>query len=183
VIASAAAPRALLGAAAPAGRSRTAPAVIAAVLVALACGLAAVVVLPWPLVYGLLGLTVPAVVIDRRGPFGGLWRSLRLAGRGGLRTAWIRLLGYLTWLLIRLAIGLGGLALLTEFASMNTELIDHLFTGLAWLAVNCIAYPVLACLDATLHLDARMRTEGLDITLGRALKRGVSTERALAVPR
>jgi hypothetical protein len=183
IVASAAAPRALLGTAAPAARSRAVQGVIAAILVALVCGICAAAVLPWPLAYGLLGLAVPAVVIDRRGPFGALLRSLRLAGRGGLRIAWIRLLGYLTWLLIRIAIGLGGLALLTEFAAMNSAFIDHLFTGIAWLAVNCIAYPVLACLDATLHLDARMRTEGLDITLGRALKRGVSTEAALAVPR
>jgi hypothetical protein len=183
IIASAAAPRALLGAAAPRARSRAAEAVTVTALVAFVCALAAASVLAWPLAYGLLGLAVPAVVIDRLGPFRALLRSVRLAGRGGGRTLWIRLLGYLTWLLIRLAIGVGGLALLTEFVSIDSELVDHLFTGLAWLAVNSIAYPVLACLDAALHLDARMRTEGLDITLGRALKRGVSTEAAMAVPR
>jgi hypothetical protein len=183
IIASAAAPRALLGAAAPPARPRAIAGVVTAALVALVCGLAAATVLAWPFAYGLLGLAVPAVVIDRLGPFRGLLRSLRLAGRNGLRIGWIRLLGYFSWLLIRFAIGVGGLALLTTITSINSAAIDYLFTGIAWLAVNCIAYPVLACLDATLHLDARMRTEGLDITLGRALKRGVSTERALAVPR
>ena len=55
--------------------------------------------------------------------------------------------------------------------------------GAAWLAVNALAYPMLGCLDAALHLEARMRTEGLDIALARSLRRGVATETALAVPR
>lgn len=34
--------------------------------------------------------------------------------------------------------------------------------------MNTVAYPALACLDAVIHLDNRMRTEGLDIRLARS---------------
>ncbi len=56
-------------------------------------------------------------------------------------------------------------------------------TGLAWLMVNTLAYPALACLDAVLWLDIRMRTEGLDLSLRRSLSRRVSGDPALTVPR
>jgi hypothetical protein len=53
--------------------------------------------LPWPVVYGLFGLAVPVLVVDRRGPLGALGRSAVLACRLGLRGVRIRLIGYLGW--------------------------------------------------------------------------------------
>jgi hypothetical protein len=182
-LSSAAAPRALLGAAAPSRPARAAVAGVVAGVVALLCGLAAGVIVAWPIAYLLLGFAVPAVVIDRLGPGRALLRSVRLATRSGMRSGWIRLLGYTAWLFIRLATGLGGLFALQLLIDTSTAWRDHLVTGLAWLMVNSIAYPVLGCLDTVLHLEARMRTEGLDITLRRALRRGVSAETALAAPR
>ncbi|HEV7896459.1 MAG TPA: hypothetical protein VGP31_01250 [Planosporangium sp.] len=43
---------------------------------------------------------------------------------------------------------------------------------LAWLAIR--ATLALACLDAVPHLETRMRTEGLDIWLTRALRPGAA---------
>lgn len=180
---SAAAPRALLGAAAPVRPARLVSATLVAVIVAVCCALAATTVVFGPVAYLLLGLAVPAVVIDRLGPGPALLRSVRLISRRGMRAGWIRLIGYLSWLVIRFATGLGGWAALRLLIDTDTAVRDHLVTSLAWLAVNSVAYPALACLDTVLHLETRMRTEGLDITLARAVRRGVSTETALVVPR
>jgi hypothetical protein len=72
---------------------------------------------------------------------------------------------------------------LRQVVDTGTAWRDHLVTGLAWLMVNSVAYPVLACLDTVLHVETRMRSEGLDIALQRAVRRGVSADAALAVPR
>lgn len=182
-LSSAAAPAALLGRAAPARRIRWGSIAGVSVAVAAICGLAAASVVAWPFAYLLLGLAMPAVVIDRLGPGAALVRSVRLSSRFGMRAGWIRLLGYVSWLFIRLSTGIGGWIALQLLIDADTAVRDHLVTGLAWLMVNSVAYPVLACLDTVLHIETRMRTEGLDITLQRALRRGVSTEAALAVPR
>jgi hypothetical protein len=47
--------------------------------------------------------------------------------------------------------------------------------------VNTVSYATLACLDAVLHLETRMRTEGLDIVAVRARQHGRPVD--LAVPR
>lgn len=177
------APRALLGAAAPARPVPVLAVGVTALVVAVICGLAVVIVLPWLFAFMLLGLVAPALVIDRVGPFQALGRSIRLATRYGIRAGWIRLLGYTSWLFIRLATGFGGWYVLSLVIDTETVWGDNLATGLAWLAVNSVAYPVLGCLDTMLHLETRMRTEGLDISLRRAQSRGVSMDAALAVPR
>ncbi|MEV4758451.1 hypothetical protein AB0J86_25565 [Micromonospora sp. NPDC049559] len=182
-LSSAAAPRALLGPAAPLRPARPLATGVVAVVAALVCGLAAVSVVAWPIAYALLGLAVPAVVLDRLDPGRALLRSIGLVVRSGLRAGGIRLLGYTSWLLIRLATGIGSYAALGLFVDTGVAWRDHLVLGLAWLAVNAVAYPVLACLDTVLHLETRMRNEGLDIALRRATSRGVSAEGALAVPR
>ncbi|MFD0823756.1 hypothetical protein ACFQ0D_36770, partial [Micromonospora zhanjiangensis] len=156
---------------------------VVAVVLAVLYGVAAGTVLGWPVAYLLFGLAMPALVIDRVGPVAALGRSVRLCTRSGLRAGGIRLLGYLAWLFIRLATGIGGWVALRLLIDTGVAWRDHLVTGLAWLMINAIAYPVLGCLDTVLHLEARMRSEGLDITLRRAVRHGVSTGPALAVPR
>jgi hypothetical protein len=152
-----------------------ATALVVGVLTAL-CAFAGLV--PWIFGYGLLGLAVPALVIDRVGVGRALWRSVTLAGRGGLRGVWIQFGGYLGWLAIRIALVLGSLAAIS--------LIPHLdsltLVGVAVAAtVNGVAYATLACLDAVLHLETRMRVEGLDIALGRSVRHGRTTPAALVV--
>ncbi|BCB85030.1 hypothetical protein [Phytohabitans suffuscus] len=136
----------------------------------------------WFLVYALLGLAAPAVVLDRLGPGRALWRSATLACRAGLRAAGIRVLGYVAWLAIRVALGIGAYAALDALSLGGAELTAPM-SALAWLLVNTIAYPTLACLDAALHLETRMRTEGLDILLSRADRRGPLTPAVLGVGR
>lgn len=182
-LSSAAGPAAMLGPAAPVRRVRWGSVAVVSVAVAVTCGVAAATVVAWPFAYLLLGLAMPAVVIDRLGPGAALVRSIRLSSRYGMRAGWIRLLGYVSWLFIRLSTGIGGWTALGLLIDTGTAWRDHLVTGLAWLMVNSVAYPVLACLDTVLHLETRMRVEGLDIRLQRALRRGVSAESALAVPR
>jgi hypothetical protein len=89
-----------------------------------------------------------------------------------VRTARVRVLAYLGWFVLRLAWGFGMLSLVELFYTSPNTTIDNILMGLAYLVVNALAYPMLACLDAVLHLEARMRTEGLDIALRQSLHRG-----------
>lgn len=193
------APRALLGASAPRperpGRPALATALVAAV-VGVICGLTVATLLVWPTTvvlilltpvtvglwicgYGLLGLAVPAVVIDRLGPVRAILRSIRLSGRGLLRSLRIRVLAYLGWFVIRIAWGLGLLGLIGLAYSSPDTTVDNLLMAGTYLIVNAFMYPILASLDTVLHLEARMRTEGLDIALRRALHRRVDTTDSL----
>ncbi|MET7468704.1 hypothetical protein ABZU22_00945 [Micromonospora sp. NPDC005222] len=148
--------------------ARLGAALPAAVLVGLTVTAAALTGPGWFLAYALLGLVVPVLVLDGTPAHRAPWRAVRLAGRVGTRAAAIRLLGYLGWWLIRLGIGLGvyhGLGMLGLFDVSAWALP---VTIAAFTAVNALAYSALGCLDAVLHLETRIRTEGLDIRLSRA---------------
>jgi hypothetical protein len=137
----------------------------------------------WPLPYGLIGLAAPAAVIEQRGPGSALLRSVRLASRDTLRAVWIQLLGWLSWMLIRLALVLATIALVELIFTSPSPTVDNIVLAGAAVLVNAVAYPVLGCLDVMLLLEGRMRTEGLDIVLRRTLARGVATDATLQVPR
>jgi hypothetical protein len=145
-----------------------------------ACALACLV--PWFVLFALIGLAVPALVIDRVGPGRALWRSVVLSCRGGLRAAGVRTTGYLAWWAVRLALGIGTLAVLDIVVTGIGEGTRWLVAGVAWAAVNAVAYPAIACLDAVLHLETRMRTEGLDIALSRAYASGRPPAATLVLP-
>jgi hypothetical protein len=131
---------------------------------------------PWMLVFGLFGLTAPALVIDRAGnPLG---RSAGLSVRSGLRGFWILQVAYLTWFAVRFALGAGW----TQLASLVTgaEPARVWWLGpLAWGLANTVAYAALACVGAVLLLDIRVRTEGLDIAISRIRSRGGHAAAAL----
>ncbi len=138
-------------------------------------------VFTWPLPYGLVGLTTPAVVVEHRGAFSALGRSVRLAGRDLARAAWIRVLGYFSWLVLRFATILGTFALVSVlYGSLPSSTVDRIVLAGAAAVLNTIAYAVLACLAVVLLLEGRMRTEGLDIALRWALRRGAAV--SLAAP-
>jgi hypothetical protein len=137
----------------------------------------------WPIPYGLIGLTAPAAVIDDRGPGGAVLRSVRLASRNGMRVVWIRILGYVAWLVIRYGLSAATLAIASIALTSPNATVDNLLVAGTAIVVNVLAYPMLGCLDVVLHLEARMRTEGLDILLRGALRRGVAADNALTVPR
>ena|SRR5437763_3492290 len=166
----------------PAG-ARVLPVAVVAVVAGAVTAVAALAgFVPWLFVYGLLGLCAPAVVIDRLGPGRALLRSMVLAGRAGMRAAWIRLGGYLGWAAVRVALVLGGLALISVFLGGVGPGWARLLQLAAVAAVNAVAYATLACLDAVLHLETRMRTEGLDIAASRARSRGRPFELAVRAP-
>ncbi|TCB99951.1 hypothetical protein E0H26_05305 [Micromonospora zingiberis] len=121
----------------------------------------------WFVGFALLGAVAPALALDRLPPLRALTRSVTLALRVDGRAAALRLLGYLVWWILRVGLAWG---LLTGLSAL-----DLIAAGwavpiamLMWAAVNTVAYAALACLDAVLHLETRIRTEGLDIHLSRA---------------
>ncbi|MEV1332887.1 hypothetical protein AB0J20_25320 [Micromonospora costi] len=124
----------------------------------------------WFVGFALLGAAVPALVVDGTSLPRVLPRAVALAARGGLRAGLVRLLGYVGWWILRVGLatglifGLSGLDLVPAGWAVPVAMVS-------WAAVNTVAYPALACLDAVLHLETRMRTEGLDIRLARARPR------------
>ncbi|MEV6372621.1 hypothetical protein [Micromonospora musae] len=121
----------------------------------------------WFVGFALLGAVAPALVVDRVPLHRVLPRAGALATRSGMRAGMIRLLGYLGWWILRVGLASGTILGLTQLG-----LVDDYWAIpvalLVWTAVNGIAYPAIACLDAVLHLETRIRTEGLDILLARA---------------
>jgi hypothetical protein len=156
-------------------------AIAVAVVVGVVVGVSALAgLLPLIFGYGLVGLAVPALVVERRGPWRALGRSFALSARGGLRALGIRLVGYLGWLAIRIALGAGGLAAL-ELVLPVTGRWSTAIALVTWAAVDALAYATLACLDAVLYLETRIRTEGLDLTI--ALSRRPDRAPTIAVLR
>ena len=128
--------------------------------------------MPWLLLYAVIGLVVPALVIDRVGPLravAGRW-CCRAGGACVARSSGSP--GYVAWGSVRIALGIGTLALIDLAVDGLDDDIAWLIAGAAWALVNTVAYPALACLDAVLHLETRMRTEGLDIVVSRARATG-----------
>jgi hypothetical protein len=138
-----------------------------------------------PLPTGVLAATGPlaGARFTAIGPLRAVRRAVALFRYGGGRPGGIRLVGYLAWWLIRIGLGSGSIALLSVLVSEAGTGWVWLAAGAAWAIVNAIAYPALGCLDAVVHLENRMRVEGLDIALSRALRQHRPTEPALAVPR
>lgn len=125
--------------------------------------------LAWPVIYGMVGMSAPAMLTERVGPFRALGRSFALSVRAGRMAFGLRFGAYLSWLVIRLALSYGGLALL-EVVVPDTRGWELAISWISWILVNTIAYAVLASFDAVLYLEMRMRSEGLDIRLQHGLR-------------
>ncbi|GIJ19704.1 hypothetical protein [Micromonospora lutea] len=121
----------------------------------------------WFLGFALLGAVAPALVVDRIAPVRALGRSVTLAFRLGGRATALRVLGYLVWWILRVGIGWGAFTGLTTL-DLVAEGWANAVAMLIWAAVNMVAYAALACLDAVVHLETRIRSEGLDIRVSRA---------------
>ncbi|GIJ33080.1 hypothetical protein ACN26Z_06725 [Verrucosispora sp. WMMD703] len=120
----------------------------------------------WFIGFALLGAVAPALVVDRVAPVRAINRSVAMALRLTGRAAALRVLGYLVWWIIRVGLGWG---LFTGVTALDlvTEGWADAVAMLVWAAVNTVAFAALACLDAVVHLETRIRTEGLDIRLAR----------------
>ena len=117
----------------------------------------------------------PAKRLSTIGAFG---RALALVGRAGLRPGGARLLAYGAFALMRILLAWAGLFALGQYVRVPAA-VEYAI----WIIVNAIMYSYLASLDATAHLETRMRQEGLDMELGRAERLGTPIADALVVPR
>jgi hypothetical protein len=134
----------------------------------------------WIVVHGFLGLAGAALVIDRSGwPFGALGRSAVLASRLGWRGFWARLRGFLLWLGVRVALAIGPITFLWKFGFSAEGYFGDWLVLTMWGLAGTVSCAVLACFDAVLLIDTRMRVEGLDIALRRALANGTDAAQVL----
>jgi hypothetical protein len=167
-------------------RTRPLPALLLALLLAaLTFGAAVAGFIGVIFVYGLAGLATVVLTVDRTAnPFTALGRAVGRSTRSGMRGVLLRLLGYLVWLAIRLALGSGWIlaaGTVTSVAGWMWWL--NWAVPIAWAIANAVAYAALACLDAVLLVEIRIRTEGLDITVNRARSLGKDPAAALVVRR
>jgi hypothetical protein len=123
--------------------------------------------LGWLVAYPLLGMATVAVIIDGSAPARAWWRGIALNLRGGGRGGAIRLLGYLAWLMARLAFGLGSVAGLHSLGIVPGAAAAPWVSAAFLFVINTVAYASLAGLNAVLLIETRIRTEGLDIALTR----------------
>lgn len=161
----------------------------------------------WPLWYLSTGLIAPTLVADlrapvapravagalARGPAGGapapvpvgrgILRGLGLVYRSGLRPGSIRLLNYLAWLLVRLALGYGAWITAEELLGVVSSLWLGVIATTGFAVADAVAYATAGCLDAVLQVEARIRLEGLDIAAGTARRLGTPLADVLRVPR
>jgi hypothetical protein len=140
----------------------------------------------WIAVHGFLGLAGVALVIDRPGwPFGALGRSAALASRLGWRGFWARQWGFLLWFGVRLALAIGPIAFLWKFGFSAVGYFGDWVVLAIWGLAGTVSCAVLACYDAVVLIDTRIRAEGLDIAVRRALANGTDAAQVLVhtVPR
>jgi hypothetical protein len=131
----------------------------------------------WLVGYALFGLAGVALTIERRGPFSALGRAAALSVRGGMRATRVRILGYISWLLLRFGFFLG-LGAAADFLLLGRQAAGWLLV-VGLVLANTTAYATLAALDAAALLEVRIRSEALDLWLSRAAEHGALTTEAL----
>jgi hypothetical protein len=127
----------------------------------------------WTGVYGFLGMAGVTLVIDRSGwPLGALGRSAALAAQLGWRGFWARLRGFVVWLGIRVALAIGPITFHWKFGFVASGYFGDWPVPMVWGLAGTVSCAALACFDAVLLIDTRIRVEGLDIAVRRALTNG-----------
>lgn len=129
--------------------------------------------------------TMPAVVLERRGPGGAIARSWRLVGPPSRSVFWrvvgIRLLTYfivqfiaqlITMPVLMVAMGIGFAA--GDSFITNMFMWQAIIQGVTSIIVGALTTPFLAGVDALLFVDARIRQEGLDVQLMQATSEGTA---------
>lgn len=112
-------------------------------------------------VAALFAATVPAIVVERLGPIGGLRRSARL-----LRPRLLAVLGTLVvvgLLLTLLTVALG--AVPQVVGMLLGDRLGWLFMALGGTIAGLVTTPMLAIVLTLLYFDGRVRQEGLDLRL------------------
>jgi hypothetical protein len=130
--------------------------------------------------FGLFGMAGVALAIDRaRWPFGTLGRSAVLATRQSWRGLWARIFATVIWLGIRVALAVGPILFLWQFGLVADGYVGDWPVLMVWGLTGTVSCAALACLDAVVLIDIRIRTEGLDIALRRALANGIDPAQVL----
>jgi Membrane domain of glycerophosphoryl diester phosphodiesterase len=119
-----------------------------------------------------LSLTLPPVVIERKGPFRSLGRSWRLTSGHYWRTFAVLGLASLLTVLIGLAAG-AALGAALSAASFSQEATAAVLFTLMTIGVSVVTTPILAAVMTVHYYDMRVRNEGFDLEL---LARGVGAE-------
>lgn len=134
----------------------------------------------WIVVHGFLGLAGVALVIDRTGwPIQALGRSAALVTRLGWRGFWARMRGFAVWFGIRVALAIGPIMFLWQFGFVADGYLGDWPILVVWGLAGTVCCAALACFDAVLLIDTRIRTEGLDIALRRAVANGADPTQVL----
>jgi hypothetical protein len=141
------------------------------------------IVLAWPAAYfGLIGLVVlyaflglsgAVLTIDRaRWPFGALWRSAVMVVRHGRTGFPGRLFAFLLWMVVRVALAIGPILFLWQFGLVADGYFGDWPVLVMWGLAGTVSCAVLACFDVVVLIDMRIRSEGLDIAVRRAVAAG-----------
>ena len=82
-------------------------------------------------------------------------------------------------MLIRVALAVGPIVFLWQFGFVAPGYVGDWLVLLMWGLAGAVSCAALACFDAVLVIDTRIRTEGLDIALRRAVANGTDPAEAL----
>lgn len=111
-----------------------------------------------------LSMTFPAVVFERKGPFGAIGRSWSLTGGNFWRTLGTLVVVFLIAFVLQLVLGgvVGGILGASDSTSELTVAIVLTLVNLITLALT---YPLWAAVTTVLYYDMRVRNEGFDLQL------------------
>jgi Membrane domain of glycerophosphoryl diester phosphodiesterase len=117
-------------------------------------------------------MTFPAIVFERKGPFGAMGRSFSLT-RGNF---W-RVLGTLVVVFLLLLVMTIALSVLIGVGLFSVESASEAVVAVVYTALNVIVialtYPLFAAILTVIYYDLRVRNEGFDLQL---LARGVGAD-------
>lgn len=122
--------------------------------------------------WGLWGVAVPALMVERTSVFRALSRSAALVSGSWWRVWGIRALGALLTMVLGLLVTVPFLALAVYVSGIDLNSASGatgtgyvLISSLGSVIATTLTAPIRAGIDALLYLDLRMRKEGLDIVL------------------
>jgi hypothetical protein len=137
----------------------------------------------------ILAAAVPAMVLERIGPFRALKRSWDLTLRGG--SSYLRLVlivglaglvgGVLQFLISGPFLIVGEVIVASsspQAPSSGQILASVLLAGVGTMLGSTVAAPFLGCVSGLIYVDRRMRAEGLDIELGQQARRTIQNRGA-----
>ena len=123
----------------------------------------------------MLSLTIPVVVLERRGPIAALGRSWRLVLGSWWRVAGIYFLAYLITWVLGLVISLplefvGGLTGALSAGSAGTARVTVAILVICEIAIASLTTTIDSGVVVLVYADMRMRKEGMDLVLQQAVQ-------------